>query len=99
LRRWSPNQEEDLLVGELGERLKEIRSNLPQDAQRELRRAELQSINWKPLWALPAGFAAVVMLLFMVFFREPPRRKDSEAEPAPAPEPGPAPATEPRPSH
>jgi nucleoside transporter len=65
----------------------------------DLRRKELQAIEWKPLWGKPAIFAGIVMLLFLVFFRNPPRREDSTLQPAPAPEPGPAPVIEPRPSH
>jgi MFS family permease len=35
-----------------------------------LRKAELQAIEWKPLWGIPAGFAALVMVIFLVLFRE-----------------------------
>jgi MFS family permease len=38
--------------------------------RRELRRDELRAINWQPLWAIPAVFAAVVMVLFAMFFRD-----------------------------
>jgi len=40
----------------------------------ELRISELKAIEWKPLWARPAIFAGVIMLLFLVFFRAPPRQ-------------------------
>lgn len=35
-----------------------------------LRKQELKAIEWKPLWAKPAMFAGVVMLLFIVFFKD-----------------------------
>jgi nucleoside transporter len=47
-----------------------------------LRRAELQAIEWGPLWATPAVFAAVILLLFIALFRSPPRL-DPLAAPAP----------------
>lgn len=36
----------------------------------ETRRAELRAIEWKPLWAKPAIFAAVVMVFFGFLFRD-----------------------------
>lgn len=35
-----------------------------------LRKAELQAIHWKPLWGIPSGFAVVVMIVFLVLFRD-----------------------------
>jgi nucleoside transporter len=46
-----------------------------------LRRAELQAIEWGPLWAKPSVFAGVIMLLFIALFR-PPARKEPRAAPA-----------------
>ncbi|HSU54319.1 MAG TPA: MFS transporter, partial [Candidatus Dormibacteraeota bacterium] len=40
-----------------------------------LRKAELQAIEWKPLWGKPAAFAAVILVLFIAFFRQPPKQK------------------------
>jgi nucleoside transporter len=37
------------------------------------RKTELKSIAWKPLWAAPALFAGVIMLLFIALFRPPAR--------------------------
>jgi nucleoside transporter len=34
----------------------------------ESRRAELKAIEWKPLWAKPAIFAAVILVLFVLLF-------------------------------
>jgi len=43
----------------------------PLDKQITSRRtSELRAIEWKPLWAKPAIFATVVMLLFIAFFKE-----------------------------
>lgn len=35
-----------------------------------VRRAELQAVEWKPLWAKPAIFAGIILLLFVAFFRD-----------------------------
>jgi len=39
-----------------------------------LRKAELQAIEWKPLWGKPAIFAGAILLLFVIFFRPPARK-------------------------
>jgi hypothetical protein len=49
-----------------------------QSEKAKLRKAELQAIEWKPLWAKPAVFAGAILVLFAALFR-PPRK--------PAPEP------------
>jgi len=35
----------------------------------DLRRSELKAIEWKPLWGKPAIFAAAILLLFVLLFR------------------------------
>ena len=35
----------------------------------QLRQAELKAIEWKPLWAKPAIFAAVILALFVLLFK------------------------------
>ncbi|MGE0127293.1 MAG: MFS transporter [Blastocatellales bacterium] len=35
----------------------------------QLRQAELKAIEWKPLWAKPAIFAAAVLVLFLLLFK------------------------------
>lgn len=40
-------------------------------AKSEARHDELRAIEWKPLWAKPAAFAAIVMVLFGLLFHEP----------------------------
>ncbi|MEP7270176.1 MAG: MFS transporter [Acidobacteriota bacterium] len=41
----------------------------------ELRRSELRAIEWKPLWAKPAIFAAIILALFLVLFRDNSQKK------------------------
>jgi nucleoside transporter len=36
----------------------------------DARRAELQAIEWKPLWGKPALFAAAILLLFLFLFKQ-----------------------------
>lgn len=36
----------------------------------ELRRAELKAIEWKPLWGKPAIFAAAILLIFLLLFKD-----------------------------
>ena len=38
------------------------------DEKDVLRHEELQTIEWKPLWAKPAAFAAIIMVLFILLF-------------------------------
>jgi nucleoside transporter len=40
-------------------------------AQGEARKSELRAIEWKPLWGKPAIFAAGVLVLFVLMFRNP----------------------------
>jgi nucleoside transporter len=37
----------------------------------EFRKSELKAIEWKPLWGKPAIFAAAILALFVVLFRNP----------------------------
>ena len=53
--------------------LQGIRSELSDEQKIALRQAELKSIEWKPLWAKPAMFAALILGLFVMFFRNPRR--------------------------
>ena len=46
------------------------------EAEKEdLRRSELKSLEWTPIWTIPAIFAAIVLVLFIVIFRERSRTK------------------------
>src|SRR5205085_12528194 len=40
-----------------------------------LRKAELQAIEWKPLWAKPAIFAGAILVMFVAFFRPPEKKQ------------------------
>ncbi len=50
-----------------------------QAEQGALRKSELQAIEWKPLWGKPAIFAGIILVLFVAFFRAPPRQTSSPA--------------------
>ncbi|MDG2124056.1 MAG: MFS transporter, partial [Verrucomicrobiales bacterium] len=49
-----------------------------EEVQPGLRRQELEAIEWKPLWGKPAIFAALVMVVFLVLFRDS-RKPDEES--------------------
>lgn len=54
-------------------RLSEIReSRIP-----ALRKSELQAIDWRPLWGLPALFAGGVLLVFVLLFKQPAAKSES----------------------
>ena len=40
-----------------------------------LRKSELQAIEWKPLWGKPAIFAGAILVMFVAFFRTPPKKQ------------------------
>ena len=49
------------------------------EAEKEdLRRSELKSLEWTPIWTIPAIFAAIVLVLFIVIFRERSRTKTAD---------------------
>jgi hypothetical protein len=43
-----------------------------EEEKKNLRKQELKAIEWKPLWGKPAAFAAIILVLFVVLFRNPP---------------------------
>jgi nucleoside transporter len=51
------------------------------ERKKQTRRDELRAIEWQPLWAKPAIFAAAVMLLFAIFFHDQPATTASEESP------------------
>jgi nucleoside transporter len=57
------------IADELARRVVAIRAGLSPDQQTALRKAELRSIEWKPLWGAPAAFAGIILLLFLALFR------------------------------
>jgi len=48
------------------------------DEQAELRKSELKAIEWKPLWRIPAALAAVILIAFILLFRDQARRLNGE---------------------
>jgi len=65
----APATEQPQIAEELAKRVLAIRNGLAPEQQAALRKAELESIAWKPLWAAPATFAGVILLLFVALFR------------------------------
>jgi hypothetical protein len=53
----------------LSQAVKTIRDSATAEQQTALRKAELKSIDWKPLWAKPAIFAAAILALFVLLFK------------------------------
>ena len=49
--------------------------------QGELGMASLKAMNWKMIWGIPAGMAAVVLVFFTLLFKEP-KKKEEEDSPA-----------------
>jgi len=43
-----------------------------EEEKQNLRKQELKAIEWKPLWGKPAAFAAIILVLFVMLFRNPP---------------------------
>lgn len=41
-----------------------------EDEQTTLRQEELRAIEWQPLWAKPAIFAGLILLIFLFFFKQ-----------------------------
>jgi hypothetical protein len=65
----SSDQEKGKIQEELSQAIKTIRDGANAEQQASLRKAELKSIDWKPLWAKPAIFAAVILALFVLLFK------------------------------
>lgn len=67
-------EEAEALQEQLAEKVSALRGSLNPGESSALRQAELKSIEWRVLWTKPAVFAAVVLLLFILLFRD--RRKE-----------------------
>jgi hypothetical protein len=65
----SPDEGKAKIQEELSQAVKTIREGANAEQQTALRTAELKSIEWKPLWAKPAIFAAAILVLFVLFFK------------------------------
>jgi len=77
----SPAGERNKIQEELSQTIKAIRDGANTEQQAALRKAELKSIEWKPLWGKPAIFAAVILALFVLLFKNKPAAvSDKKAE-------------------
>jgi nucleoside transporter len=65
----SPDEGKAKIQEELSQAVKTIRDSANAEQQTALRTAELKSIEWKPLWAKPAIFAAAILALFVLLFK------------------------------
>jgi nucleoside transporter len=65
----SPAGEKAVVQEELSQAVKAIRDGASVEQQAALQKASLKSIEWKPLWGKPAIFAAVILALFVLFFK------------------------------
>ena len=55
------------------------------DAEKSaLRKDELKAMEWTPLWGKPAIFAAVILLIFLLFFKNRASRASAGEAPVPA---------------
>ncbi len=50
--------------------LLENQVKLLETQKNELRHDELKAIDWKPLWAIPAIFAALILVIFLLLFKD-----------------------------
>jgi len=65
----SPTGERAKIQEELSKALKDIRDGANAEQQDALKKASLKSIEWKPLWGKPAIFAAAILALFVLLFK------------------------------
>jgi len=66
----SSGNENQIIQDELTAEIASLKASMSDEEKKALRQAELSSIEWKPLWAKPAAFAGVVLLLFILFFKD-----------------------------
>ncbi|HEU5071145.1 MAG TPA: hypothetical protein VFV96_12135, partial [Verrucomicrobiae bacterium] len=59
-----------------------LEENLKQQtaAQAALRQSELRALEWKQLWGKPAAFAALILVAFVLIFKD--KAKRNHVEPA-----------------
>jgi len=73
--------EEEVTREEITERAPDLAAKLveleeKQAVQKEHRHEQLALMNWKWIWGIPAMLAGVILVLFVLFFRD--RRKEEE---------------------
>jgi MFS family permease len=74
--------------GELGEKIENLQKTggsadqiaLLNEEKGAARISELKAVEWKQLWGKPAAFAGVVLVIFVVLFRNPPARKPESSD-------------------
>lgn len=62
--------EKQMMRDELAAQIASVKQSLSHAEKNALRQAELESIDWKPIWAKPTAFAAVVLLFFTLLFKD-----------------------------
>lgn len=66
----SSADERNKVQEELNKTIQDIRNEASQEKRDALRKAELKAIEWKPLWGKPALFAAAILIIFLLFFKD-----------------------------
>ena len=82
--------ESQALRDELSAAIGAVKAGASDAEKKALRQAELKAIDWQPLWAKPAVFAAGVLLVFVLLFKDN-RKKEFSLEELTSEEPNPAP--------
>ncbi|MFU8847827.1 MAG: MFS transporter [Opitutales bacterium] len=84
----APEAEQSAVQAELSSAIAAVRASASEEERHALRQAELKAIDWQPLWAKPAIFAGVVLLIFILLFKDN-RKKAPGLEELRPQEPGP----------
>lgn len=66
----APAGESQAIQSELSAAIAAVKISVSNTEKKALRQAELNAIDWQPLWAKPAAFAAVVLLVFILLFKD-----------------------------
>ena len=72
-------EEKAAISKELNDAITAVKSEASDKEKAALRKAELKSIEWKPLWGKPAIFAGIILVLFVVLFKNPVRSQSPKA--------------------
>lgn len=66
----APDDQKEAANSQVNAMIAKIREAATDEQKAQLRKEELRSIEWKPLWGKPAIFAGVVMLMFLALFKD-----------------------------
>lgn len=66
----APDDQKEAAGAQLSAMIAEIKEAATDEQKALLRKEELRSIDWKPLWGKPAIFAGIVMLIFLALFKD-----------------------------